>query len=60
MTTRQKITIGLIAVILFGVGYNLFLIKNGNTNTAVFGGIVPSILGTLIGYNIPRKGSKEK
>ena len=60
MTTKQKITIGIIAGILFGIGYNIFLIKIGIGNTALFGGSVPSLMGVLIGYYLfQRKGSKK-
>lgn len=59
MTTKQKFTIGVIAAILFGIGYNLYSIKSGNTNTAILGGGVSSLLGVLSGYYFfRRKGNK--
>ena len=59
MTTKQKIAIAIIVGFLFEIGYNLYLIRNGNTNRAVFDGLaVP--FGMLIGYYLfGRKKNKE-
>lgn len=50
MTTNQKFTIGIIAIILFQIGFNIYSIKKGNTNTAILDGTAGSFLGGLIGY----------
>jgi hypothetical protein len=63
MTAKQKFTIGIIAIILFQIGFNIYSIKNGNTNTAILDGT--GLLGGLIGYyligrKIGRKKSSKK
>ena len=60
MTTKQKIMIGFIAAILFGIGYNVYLIYGGNSNTALLGGAVPSFIGVLIGYFLFLKKRNKK
>ena len=61
MTTNQKFTIGIIAIILFQIGFNLYSIKNGNTNTAILDGTAGAFLGGLIGYYLfGRKRSSKK
>lgn len=52
MSTQKKVTIGLISAIIVGIGYNIYAIKSGNSNTALLGGIVPTAVGILIGFNM--------
>lgn len=50
MSTQKKVTIGLISAIIVGIGYNIYAIKSGNSNTALLGGVVPTAVGVLIGF----------
>ncbi|MFN5621045.1 MAG: hypothetical protein ACK478_07075 [Flavobacteriales bacterium] len=60
MSNHRKFIIAIIAAFAAGVGYNLYLINNGNTDIAVFGGPVITVFAAACFYYFSRYFERKK
>jgi len=59
MTTKKRFIIAVIAASVFQIGYNIYLISNGDANRAVLDGS-GAIFGMLCGYFIFKREMNKK